>query len=102
VGADSQILELSALYLASISTLSVSTLGAADGTVGLGANVNGLLDRFSYGVFGRQMWADDGQNDDEHDVLSPASRGSTRLDLSLSYALAAGPRLGLRASWHRQ
>jgi hypothetical protein len=52
-------------------------------------------------VSGRQMWADDGQNDDERDVLSPASRGSTRLDLSLSYALAAGPRVGMRASWYR-
>jgi outer membrane usher protein FimD/PapC len=102
VGVDSQLLELSAFYLASISTLSVSTLGAADGTLGLGVHANGLLDRFSYGVSGRQMWADDdAQNDDEHDVLSPASRGSTRLDLSLSYALAAGPRVGMRASWSR-
>jgi outer membrane usher protein FimD/PapC len=99
---DSQILELSAFYLASFSTLSVGTLGAADGTLGLSLNANGLLDRFSYGVSGRQMWADDhGPSDGAHDVLSPASRGSTRFDLSLNYALLAGPRVGFRASWHR-
>jgi Mat/Ecp fimbriae outer membrane usher protein len=46
VGVGSQILELSAFYLASLSTLSVGTLGAADGTLGLSLNANGLLDRF--------------------------------------------------------
>jgi hypothetical protein len=96
----SQVLELSAFYLASFSTLSVGTLGAADGTVGLSLNANGLLDRFSYGVSGRQMWADD-HGPTDRDVLSPASNGVTRLDLSLSYAFVAGPRVGLRASWHR-
>ena len=102
MSADSQILELGGFYLAPLSTLSVSTLGAADGTIGLGANASGTLDRFSYGVGGRQMWADDdAQDDDEHDVLSPASGGSTRLDLSMSYVLAAGPRIGMRASWSR-
>ena len=102
LGADSQILELSGFYLASFSTFSLSTLGAADGTVGVGANANGLLDRFSYGVSGRQIWADDdGPNDGEHELLSLASRGSTRLDLSLNYAFAAGPRVGIRASWYR-
>ena len=102
MSADSQILELGGFYLAPLSTLSVSTLGAADGTIGLGANANGTLDRFSYGVGGRQMWADDdAQDDDGHDVLSPASGGSTRLDLSMSYVLAAGPRIGMRASWSR-
>jgi hypothetical protein len=95
----SQILELSTFYLASFSTFSVGTLGAADGSVGLSAN--GLLDRFSYGVSGRQMWADD-HGPTDHNVLSPASDGSTRLDLSLSYAFAAGSRVGFRASWHRR
>lgn len=48
------------------------------------------------------MWADDDdRSDGARDVLSPASRGSTRFDLSLNYALAAGPRVGFRASWHR-
>ena len=99
---ESQVLELSAFYLATVSTLSVGALGAADGTVGLSVNANGLLQRLSYGVSGRQMWADHhGPTDGEPDVLSAASRGSTRLDLSLHYALAAGPRVGLRASWHR-
>jgi hypothetical protein len=102
VGVHSQILELSAFYLASFSTLSVGALGAVDGTLGLSLNANGLLDRFSYGVSGRQMWADDhGPSDGGRDVLSPAARGSTRLDLSLHYALGAGPRVGFRASWHR-
>ncbi|MGH6900492.1 MAG: TcfC E-set like domain-containing protein [Geminicoccaceae bacterium] len=98
-----QILEISAFYLASFSTFSLSTLGAADGTVGVSLNAYGLLDRFSYGVSGRQMWADDdGATDGAVDPLSLASDGSTRLDLSLSYAFAAGPRIGFRASWHRR
>ena len=103
LSAQSQILELSAFYLASFSTFSVGMLGAADGTVGLSFNANGLLDRFSYSVSGRQMWADDhGPSDGAGDVLSPASNGSTHLDLSLSYVFAAGPRVGFRASWHRR
>jgi Mat/Ecp fimbriae outer membrane usher protein len=99
----SQLVELSAFYLASISTLSVSTLGAADGTVGLGLNAYGLLGRFSYGASGRQFWADDqGPTDGAGGILDPAPDSSTRLDFSLSYAFAAGPRAGFRASWHRR
>lgn len=99
----SQILELSAFYLASFSTFSVSTLGAADGTIGVSLNAHGLLDRFSYGLSGRQMWADDQDpTDGPRAVLDPAANGSTRLDLSLSYAFAAGPRVGFRTSWHRR
>ena len=98
-----QILEISAFYLASFSTFSLSTLGAADGTVGVSLNAYGLLDRFSYGVSGRQIWADDhGPTDRASEPLSLASAGSTRLDLSLNYAFRSGPRLGFRASWYRR
>jgi CS1-pili formation C-terminal len=98
-----QILEISAFYLASFSTFSFSTLGAADGTVGVSLNAYGLLDRFSYGASGRQLWADDdGRTDRASDPLSLASAGTTRVDLSLNYAFGSGPRLGFRASWHRR
>jgi hypothetical protein len=98
-----QILEITAFYLASFSTYSLSTLGAADGTVGVSLNAYGLLERFSYGVSGRQIWADHHvPSDRASEPLSLASAASTRLDLSLNYAFASGPRLGFRASWHRR
>ena len=98
-----QSLEVSAFYLATFSTFSVSALGAVDGSVGTSLNAYGVLDRFSYGVSGRRIWAQDGADSGRRtDPARLAWTSSTRLDMSLSYAFEAGPRLGLRASWQKQ
>jgi Mat/Ecp fimbriae outer membrane usher protein len=97
-----QSLEVSAFYLATFSTFSVSGLGAVDGSVGTALNAYGVLERFSYGMSARRIWAaEDGNGGRRADPARLAWTSSTRLDVSLSYAFA-GPRLGLRASWHKQ
>ncbi len=96
-----QILELSAFYLASFSTFSISAQGAVDGSTGVAANAYGLLDRFSYGLSARRIWSrGDRTEDDDRARLMQDS--TTRLDLTLSYSFAAGPRVGWRASWQKQ
>ncbi|MGH6921167.1 MAG: TcfC E-set like domain-containing protein [Geminicoccaceae bacterium] len=98
-----QSMEVSAFYLATFSTFSVSGLAAADGSVGTSLNAYGVFDRLSYSISGRRIWAqDDGNDGRRSDPARLAWNSSTRLDLSLSYAFEAGPRLGVRASWQQQ